>query len=153
MAQPIKKLRTSQLLLLVLLISGCGPVKDISSNSQGPWTRAELTDAKQTSSLADVNAFISELKRQGAPLVVSTLGQSAGGHDIPMVVLADPPCNNGQEARDSGRAVVYLQANIHGGEVEGKEAALALLRFTWAVPAVVAKPGDRLCPRLQRRWQ
>ena len=128
MAQPIQKLTLFHILLLVFFVAGCGPVKDLASNSEGPWTRAELTEAKQTSSLADVNAFLGDLKQQGAPIQISTLGKSAGGREIPLVVLADPPCNNGQEARDSGRAVVYLQANIHGGEVEGKEAALALLR-------------------------
>lgn len=116
------------LILLLLLVLGCQTINDFTSQPEGPWTRAELTDAKQTSSLADVNAFIAELKKQGAPIVVSTLGKSAGGRDIPLVVLSDPPCSNGDEARASGRAVIYLQANIHGGEVEGKEAALAMLR-------------------------
>ena len=117
------------LLMLVLFhLIGCGSVKELTSEPQGPWTRAELSDAKQTSSLADVNRFIAELKSQGAPITVSTLGTSAGGLEIPLVVLADPPCLDGTQARASGRAVVYLQANIHGGEVEGKEAAQMLLR-------------------------
>ena len=81
------------LLMLVLFhLIGCGSVKELTSEPQGPWTRAELSDAKQTSSLADVNRFIAELKSQGAPITVSTLGTSAGGLEIPLVVLADPPC-------------------------------------------------------------
>ncbi len=165
MAQSVKKLRSPALLVLVLIVSSCGPVKDLTSSPQGPWTRAELTDAQQTSSLDDVNAFIRALKDQGAPITVSTLGQSEGGHDIPMVVLADPPCSNGQEARDSGRAVVYLQANIHGGEVEGKEVALALLRDAsrgqyplWlpnlvivCVPVYNVDGNEALGPALQQR--
>ncbi|HIO66134.1 MAG TPA: hypothetical protein EYN40_05500 [Planctomycetes bacterium] len=107
---------------------GCQTMNDLTSQPEGPWTRAESSDASQTSSLADVKQFISELKSQGAPITVSTLGTSAGGLEIPMVVLADPPCSDGAEARASGRAVVYIQANIHGGEVEGKEAAQVLLR-------------------------
>lgn len=165
MAQSSKKLKIAQVLLSILLVSGCGPVKEVSQQSQGPWTRAELTDAQQTSSLENVNAFIRALKDQGAPITVSTLGKSAGGLEIPLVVLADPPCNNGQEARDSGRAVVYLQANIHGGEVEGKEAALALLRAAsrgqhplWlqnlvivCVPVYNVDGNEALGPALQQR--
>ena len=114
-------------LSLVLLV-GCGPVRNLTSQPEGPWTRAESSDASQTSSLVDVKQFIAELKSQGAPITISTLGTSAGGLEIPMVVLADPPCSDGAEARASGRAVVYIQANIHGGEGEGKEAAQVLLR-------------------------
>ena len=79
MAQSIQKLMIRSLLLLLLLVLGCQTINDLTSQPKGPWTRAELTDAKQTSSLADVNAFIAELKKQGAPIVVSTLGKSAGG--------------------------------------------------------------------------
>ncbi len=113
-------------LILLLLLSTTGLSTLPAQND--PETRAELSGATATSSLADVNQFIQKLQEQGAPITVSTLGTSSGGLEIPMVVLADPPCSDGAEARASGRAVVYIQANIHGGEVEGKEVAQMLLR-------------------------
>src|SRR5207247_2922522 len=55
--------------------------------------------------------------------------------DTPALVLpinfvntAIPAVTSGAEAVSSGKLVVYLQANIHAGEVEGKEAVLAVLR-------------------------
>src|SRR5204862_549155 len=50
------------------------------------------------------------------------------GRPILFVIAADPAVTSAAEAAASGKVVVYLQANIHGGEVEGKEAVLALLR-------------------------
>ncbi|MFW6085069.1 MAG: M14 family metallopeptidase, partial [Gemmatimonadota bacterium] len=47
---------------------------------------------------------------------------------ILFVVASDPPVTAPREAARSEKLVVYLQANIHGGEVEGKEAVQMLLR-------------------------
>ncbi len=93
-----------------------------------PRTRAETTEYAETSTLADVEEFLAALQRAGAPWTVTTLGTSTLGRDIPLVIAADPPVASPHEARASGRVVVYVQANIHGGEVEGKEVAQILLR-------------------------
>jgi hypothetical protein len=45
-----------------------------------------------------------------------------------LVIAARPPVAGPADARRNGRPVVYVQANIHAGEVEGKEAVLMLLR-------------------------
>jgi hypothetical protein len=91
-------------------------------------TRAERTDFRETSTYADVMEFLDALDRRGAPIFRGTLGTSVQGRDIPFVVASRPRITSPREARESGRAIVYLQANIHGGEVEGKEALLAMLR-------------------------
>jgi hypothetical protein len=44
------------------------------------------------------------------------------------MILADPPIAQPREARASGKTVIFIQANIHAGEVEGKEATLHLAR-------------------------
>jgi hypothetical protein len=93
-----------------------------------PRTRAERTDYAETSSYDDVMQFLAELQRKGAPVRVETIGKSDQGRDIPLVILSRPLVKNAAEARRLNRPVVYLQANIHAGEVEGKEAVLALLR-------------------------
>jgi len=46
--------------LSLVFLLGCGPVRDLTSKPEGPWTRAESSDASQTSSLADVKQFIAE---------------------------------------------------------------------------------------------
>src|SRR5207302_5915255 len=96
--------------------------------AQVPQTTAERTNYAATSSTADVGAFLDSLELAGVPVRVSEMGSSALGKPIYFVIASDPAVTSPGEAAVSGKLVVYIQANIHGGEVEGKEAVLALLR-------------------------
>ncbi|HNV80571.1 MAG: M14 family zinc carboxypeptidase [Tenuifilaceae bacterium] len=99
----------------------------ISSNAQ-PFTAAELSNYTSTMTNAEVKAYIAELEAMSPYVKNFSLGKSAGGQDIDYFVMANPmPSNPGQIDR-SKRVVVYVQANIHAGEVEGKEAVLMYAR-------------------------
>ncbi|MEW6060434.1 MAG: M14 family metallopeptidase [Bacteroidota bacterium] len=91
-------------------------------------TRPERSNYEETSRYQDVMDFISALKSDGATLKLSWLGYSASGKHLPMLFYGDIPDTKPETVRKSGKVVVYIQANIHGGEVEGKEAMLELLR-------------------------
>jgi len=108
----------------------------------GPRTTAERTGFAETSRHADVMAFIAELQRLSPKVRVERMATSAEGRAIPLLVIGDPAPASPAELRGDARAVVYLQANIHGGEVEGKEAAQMLARdlLLGATPAYL----DRL---------
>lgn len=94
----------------------------------GQSTRPEQTRGAETSSLADVLAFLDSLQRAGSGIRVGTLGESPGGRAIPYALAARPMVDGPGDAHRSGKPIVYIQGNIHAGEVEGKEAALMLLR-------------------------
>lgn len=100
----------------------------ILSAQQYPRTAPERTGYTTTSTNAQVGAFLDSLQRAGAPITVSEMGVSALGKPLYLVIASDPAVTSPAEAAGSGKLVVYLQANIHGGEVEGKEAVLVLLR-------------------------
>jgi len=93
-----------------------------------PLTVAEASDFKATSRYADVMAFLRELQMQSSYLRVEFLGTSTEGYDIPLVVVGHPVPASPNDPRTAGKAVIYIQANIHAGEVEGKEASLMLIR-------------------------
>jgi hypothetical protein len=93
-----------------------------------PRTTAERTNYQATSTDADVGAFLDSLALAGAPIAITELGTSTLGHPISLVIASDPAITTPGEAAAAGKLVVYIQANIHAGEVEGKEAVLALLR-------------------------
>ncbi|MBL0890063.1 MAG: peptidase M14 [Gemmatimonadaceae bacterium] len=130
-----------------------------------PSTRAERTGHLETTSHAEVLGFLDSLVAMGAPLAISDLATSAEGRRVPLVVASRPRVSTPAEARALGRPIVYVQANIHAGEVEGKEAVLALLR-DWSfgrrpnvldslvvlvVPIYNADGNEKLAPQARNR--
>ncbi len=98
------------------------------SAQRRPLTVAEESEFTATSRHADVVSFIRELQSNSSLVRVETIATSAEGRRIPMLVIGDPvPASPADLAHDD-RAIVYFQANIHAGEVEGKEAVLMLAR-------------------------
>ena len=84
-------------------------------------TRAERSSYKETSTYADVVAFIDSLQARNANIVVGSIGKTTQGRDIPYVIASRPLVHSPAEAKRLGRPIVYVQGNIHAGEVEGKE--------------------------------
>ncbi|HVM43838.1 MAG TPA: M14 family zinc carboxypeptidase, partial [Gemmatimonadales bacterium] len=82
-----------------------------------PRTVAERSNYDSTSTSAQVGAFLDSLQIAGAPLAVTTIGRSAEGRPLYLVIASDPAVTSPAEAAASGRLVVYLQGNIHAGEV------------------------------------
>jgi len=124
-------------LLLAAALSACasaspavspGPASTTSPASLLPRTRAERTNYLETSHYADVVAFLDSLKALHAPLAFGSIGKTFEGRDIPYVIASRPLVRTPAEAKATGKPIVYVQGNIHAGEVEGKEALLALLR-------------------------
>ena len=99
-----------------------------------PRTRAERTSYLETSTYADVIAFIDSLERDHVPFVRQELGKTTEGRVLPLLVLSRPRVSTPAEARALKRPIVYVQANIHAGEVEGKEALQALVRNLASTP-------------------
>lgn len=99
-----------------------------TSAPAGPRTTAEASDYKATSTYAEVMAFIRDLQRLSPFVRVETICTSAEGRDVPLLVVGKPLPRDPLALRYDKRLVVYFQANIHAGEVEGKEATLMLVR-------------------------
>jgi len=130
-----------------------------------PATRAERSHYLETSTYADVVAFLDSLRTLGAPYAFGSIGKSYEGRAIPYVIASRPLIRTPREARATGKPIVYVQGNIHAGEVEGKEALLALLRdlafapgrsvldsiVLIAVPIYNADGNERFGPQEQQR--
>lgn len=91
-------------------------------------SRLELTNYEETSRYDDVLRFFGELQKRSPLVRVETFGHSEEGRALPLVILSDPPISNPRDARASGKPVVFVFANIHAGEVEGKEAMQHIAR-------------------------
>jgi hypothetical protein len=91
-------------------------------------TRPERSNFRETSSYTDVLSFLDSLQRVAREIRVGTLAVSPEGRRVPYVLASHPLVSGPADAQRSGKLIVYLQANIHAGEVEGKETAQMLLR-------------------------
>lgn len=100
----------------------------IVAQAQWPLTRPERTEYGETSRYTDIIVFIEGLQSAGAPICLQYIGTSKDGKRMPLVIASRPPVAGPNEAKRSGKPVFYIQANIHGGEIEGKEAIQHLLR-------------------------
>jgi len=85
-------------------------------------TRAELSNYQETSRYADVLAFFGRLEKESPLVHLQTFGRTHEGRELPLVIISEPPLTTPRKARDSGKTIVFVLANIHAGEVEGKEA-------------------------------
>jgi hypothetical protein len=132
-----------------------------------PRTRPELTRYRETSRYADVRQFLDSLRKLGAPLTFGSTGRTTEGRLIPYVVASRPLVASPADAKRLGRPIVYVQGNIHAGEVEGKDALLALIRdLTYspkpnaldsivliAVPIYNADGNERFAPQSVNRTE
>jgi len=88
----------------------------------------ERSNFIKTSTYAEVMQVIQQVTAKSNLSYVTSMGKSQEGKNIPLIVLANPQVSTPAEAKASGKPVIYIQGNIHAGEVEGKEALLMLLR-------------------------
>jgi len=96
--------------------------------AEPPKTAAEKSEYQATSTHAKVLAFCDELAKQSPRVRQGTLGTSQEGRKLPLLIVADPPIATAAEAAKGQKLVVLAVANIHAGEVDGKEALLMLAR-------------------------
>ena len=115
-------------LVPALFVSSAQAAENQPLLSEAMITMAERSNYAVTSTFAQVVNVVEALQQSTNLMHRETLLITAEGRDVPLLVLADPPITSPSQARASGKPVIYIQGNIHGGEVEGKEAALIAMR-------------------------
>lgn len=111
------------LLFIAIFYSCC-----MSFSQTDIQTVAERSDYKSTAAYADVMTFIDQLKKSSPYLRVENIATTVEGREIPLLIIANPLPASPSDLKNDKRIVVYVQANIHAGEVEGKEASLMFAR-------------------------
>ena len=91
-------------------------------------TVAESSGYTATVRYDEVMHFIHTLQGISNQIRIETICTSAEGREVPLLVIGNPVPNSPSDLIFEDKAVVYIQANIHAGEVEGKEASLMLAR-------------------------
>ena len=91
-------------------------------------TRAERTGYRETTGYDEVVEFIDRAAGLSDQVHVTSFGSTVEGRALPLVVVGDVADARPASVTGAERIRVWLQGNIHGGEVCGKEALLMLLR-------------------------
>jgi hypothetical protein len=103
------------------------------SSAAGPvpaslLTVPERTKYVETSLYDDVMAFMRAAAAKAPQTIhLTTFGYSFEGRALPLAVIGAKDATP-EAVKATGKTRIYVQANIHAGEVEGKEACLDLLR-------------------------
>ena len=94
------------------------------------WTTpAEQSGFRTTPSYADTVAYLERLQKQAPGRIhLGTYGVSPQGRPMAVVVANSNGVFTPEAARAARLPVVLVQAGIHPGEIEGKDAGLMLLR-------------------------
>ncbi len=125
------------LLASATLLAGCSAGRLPRVSPEPLPTRAERSGYTETSTHADVLAFLRAARERSRATVEAghatdslrtvTFGVTGEGRALPLVVWGAPSAT-AASARATGKTRVLVFANIHAGEVDGKEAMLELVR-------------------------
>ncbi len=102
----------------------------VAMSQDTSWiTPAEVGQFKTTPSYADTHAYLERLAAAAPQTIKLTrFGVSPEGRDLMLVIAASNGEFTAEAARQSGKQILLVQAGIHAGEIEGKDAGLMLLR-------------------------
>jgi len=97
--------------------------------SQNDWlTHAEKTNYRETPNYAETIAYAQRLAESSPAIRYQSFGLSGQGRDLPLLIASETGALTPEAAREQEKAVVLIQACIHSGEPDGKDAGFALLR-------------------------
>jgi len=103
------------------------PAAPAAAKRTWPLTRPEATNYTETSRYDEVIAFMKAMAEASPRIHLTTYGYTFEGRSLPLAVIGAPGATP-EQVRATAKTRIFIQGNIHAGEVEGKEAALWLLR-------------------------
>jgi len=115
--------------LLGALLLGAPARRATAATTPPDWrTRAEATAFSETPREEETLAYLHRLEKASPWIRVTSFGTSGEGRDLTLVVASKDRAFDPASAARTGKAIVLLQAGIHAGEIDGKDAGMMLLR-------------------------
>lgn len=91
-------------------------------------TPAEKSGFRLTPSYDETVAWLSRLAAQAPEVQLVSIGRSPEGRELWLVVVSRERVRSPRDLRRGGKPLLFAQAGIHSGEIDGKDAGLMLLR-------------------------
>ncbi len=113
---------------LALVLAAMNPVNAQDYDVSELQTRAELSYFDETTRYEEVMSFLRATVLASDRLHLTEFGYTTEGRKLPLLVYGDVWDATVEEVVQAEKTRVFIQANIHAGEVCGKEALLILVR-------------------------
>ena len=108
--------------------SWSGASEQLLEKEKSILTPAERTGLSATPSFGETIAYIHKIAGRSPYVRLKSLGTSSQAHHIFMVVASSEGERDASAIIANGKPTILLQAGIHSGEIDGKDAGLMLLR-------------------------
>jgi hypothetical protein len=106
-----------------------GKSRDLALAADAPWaTPFEASQRQSSPSYDETVAWLQKLADASPRIHMVPLGTSSEERTVWMVIASEEGADRPQALRASGKATVLVQAGIHAGEIDGKDAGMMLLR-------------------------
>ena len=108
-----------------------GDSQRFAAKADDPWaTPLEASGFKHTPAYPETIAYLNKLaSAKPALLKLGPMAEKTDqGHEMMMAVVSAAADKSPQGLRASGKPLIYVQAGIHPGEANGKDAGLMLIR-------------------------
>jgi len=127
---PIQKLICLSALLLISMFG--------SSQGHDLTTLFERTLGKESDDYDSTVVYCRKLEEKSDMVKLTYIGRSAQGRDIPMLIVSKNKVFDVPSVKNSSSIVLLVQACIHPGEPDGKDAGLMLIRDMITKPEMKA---------------
>ncbi len=91
-------------------------------------TYYELSGNKETPRYHETTDYCKRLEKNSTWVHLVSFGKTAMGRDLPLLIIDNKGLTDPDAIHASGKIVLLIQACIHPGESEGKDAGLMLIR-------------------------
>ncbi len=106
-----------------------GKSKSLTVQPDHPWaTDFERLGHNVSPNLRDTKAWLEKLVQAAPQLKLEMIGTSHEGRPILMVIATTEPHFSAAALKKSTKPTLLIQAGIHSGEIDGKDAGMMLLR-------------------------
>jgi len=113
--------------LIILFIAFSTPFLIFSQDIS--WTTTfESSNGLRTATYDEVIRYSKRLAEASDQIHYEVIGVSAGGYEIPVLIINKTGLSTPEEVQESGNVIMLIEAGIHPGEAEGTDAILMLMR-------------------------